>query len=61
MIVTIPLQLSYLNAALKHFEAQFVVPALQAFWSLSSITTGALSFNEFAVNRSHIDYALIAS
>jgi len=47
VIFTVPLQLSYLNSALQHFEAQFVVPALQAFWSLSSITTGALFFNEF--------------
>jgi uncharacterized membrane protein len=47
LLVSVPLQLTNLNKALRHFEAQFVVPSLQAFWSLSSITKGALFFGEF--------------
>ncbi len=47
LIVSVPLQLMYLNKALQRFEAQFVVPTLQGFWSLSSITMGALFFSEF--------------
>ena len=43
----VPNQLMYLNKALQRFEAQFVVPTLQGFWSLSSILMGALFFGEF--------------
>lgn len=47
LFVSLPTQLTYLNRALARFEALFVVPALQCFWSLSSITMGALFFQEF--------------
>ena len=43
----VPNQLMYLNKALQRFEAQFVVPTLQGFWSLSSILMGALFFGEY--------------
>jgi len=47
LFVSLPTQLLYLNRALARFEALFVVPALQCFWSLSSITMGAMFFQEF--------------
>jgi len=47
LLLTIPLQLKYLNKALMCFEATFVVPTMQATWSLCSITKGALFFREF--------------
>ncbi len=47
LVVSLPLQLMYLNRALQRFEAQFVVPSLQAFWALSSISKGGLFFDEF--------------
>jgi uncharacterized membrane protein len=47
VVVTLPTQLHFLNKSLQRFEAQFVVPALQAFWSISSITKGAIFFGEF--------------
>jgi len=43
-----PAQLTYLNRALAHFEALWVIPGLQCFWSLSSISMGAVFFEEFA-------------
>ena len=42
-----PTQLRYLNKALQRFEAQFVTPALRAFYALSSIVMGGLFFGEF--------------
>jgi len=55
LLLTIPLQLKYLNRALMSFEATFVVPTMQATWSLCSITTGALFFREFgAYEAPHI-------
>jgi len=48
LLVSVPCQLTYLNRALCHFEALWVIPSLQCFWSLSSITMGAVFFDEFA-------------
>ena len=47
LVLSVPGQLTFLNKSLQRFEAQFVVPTLQAFWSLSSIIQGALFFREF--------------
>jgi uncharacterized membrane protein len=58
--LTLPSQLHLLNKSLQRFEAQFVVPALQGFWSISSITKGALFFGEFDLYTSS-DTALFVS
>lgn len=47
LCMSVPTQLTYLNRALARFESLFVVPSLQCFWSLSSITMGAIFFQEF--------------
>jgi len=47
LVLSVPTQLVCLNRALAYFEALWVIPGLQCFWSLSSITTGAIFFDEF--------------
>jgi len=47
LAVSIPCQLFFLNRALAFFDATFVVPTLQCFWSLSSICMGDVFFEEF--------------
>lgn len=64
VVFSAPLQLFYLNRALRCFEAQYVVPALQAFWCCSSIPMGALffgEFNDFRVRDSTLFAAGVAS
>lgn len=51
LALSLPTQLTLLNRALAHFEALWVIPALQCFWSLSSITMGAIFFDEFDAYR----------
>eukprot|EP00326_Haptolina_ericina_P043507 CAMPEP_0181238126 /NCGR_PEP_ID=MMETSP1096-20121128/39164_1 /TAXON_ID=156174 ORGANISM="Chrysochromulina ericina, Strain CCMP281" /NCGR_SAMPLE_ID=MMETSP1096 /ASSEMBLY_ACC=CAM_ASM_000453 /LENGTH=259 /DNA_ID=CAMNT_0023333595 /DNA_START=163 /DNA_END=942 /DNA_ORIENTATION=- len=47
LAITLPTQLFFLNRALRHFESLYVVPALQSFWSTSSIVMGGMFFQEF--------------
>mmetsp|Transcript_18830 Transcript_18830/g.45142 ORF Transcript_18830/g.45142 Transcript_18830/m.45142 type:complete len:213 (-) Transcript_18830:211-849(-) len=47
LVLTLPTQLLFINKALRHFEALYVVPALQCFWSTSSIVMGGIFFQEF--------------
>ncbi|MBO8631130.1 hypothetical protein INO08_15605, partial [Staphylococcus aureus] len=42
LVLTLPTQLLFINKALRHFEALYVVPALQCFWSTSSIVMGGI-------------------
>lgn len=46
-LLSAPLQLRYINAGLRHFEALFVVPVFYAFWVFGSVTVGGIYFGEF--------------
>lgn len=47
ILVSAPMQIRYLNAGLRHFEALFIVPSFYSFWCFGSVLMGALFFGEF--------------
>lgn len=47
MAVTLLLQLHYLNAGLRRFDALLMVPTYQAFWIMASILGGMMFFEEY--------------
>jgi hypothetical protein len=46
-VVSMPSQIRYLNAGLRHFESLFIIPVFYVFWVFGSITMGGLYFDEF--------------
>ncbi|CAI9742977.1 2 [Octopus vulgaris] len=47
MIITIILQIKYLNLAMKHFNATVVVPTNFVFFTISAILAGTIFYKEF--------------
>jgi hypothetical protein len=46
-VVSMPSQIRYLNAGLRHFESLFIIPVFYVFWVFGSIMMGGLYFDEF--------------
>lgn len=46
MILSVTLQIKFLNAGLKRYEAMYVVPVYQVFWIISGILAGMFYFHE---------------
>ncbi|XP_014787875.2 NIPA-like protein 2, partial [Octopus bimaculoides] len=47
MVITIILQIKYLNLAMKHFNATIVVPTNFVFFTISAILAGTIFYKEF--------------
>ncbi|GAB1607182.1 hypothetical protein Ahia01_001001400 [Argonauta hians] len=47
MLITIVLQIKYLNLAMKHFDATVVVPTNFVFFTISAILAGTIFYKEF--------------
>lgn len=48
MVGSIFLQITFLNAGLKRYEAMYVVPVYQVFWIISGILAGMFYFHEIS-------------
>jgi hypothetical protein len=46
MILSVTMQIKFLNAGLKRYEAMYVVPVYQVFWIISGILAGMFYFHE---------------
>jgi len=47
MLLTICLQIKWLNDGLKRFDASFTVPVFTAFWIVLSVTSGLVFYDEY--------------
>jgi uncharacterized membrane protein len=46
MVSSVAIQIKFLNAGLKRYEAMYVVPVYQVFWIISGILAGMFYFHE---------------
>eukprot|EP00033_Pygsuia_biforma_P001208 GCRY01001371.1.p1 GENE.GCRY01001371.1~~GCRY01001371.1.p1 ORF type:complete len:388 (+),score=39.31 GCRY01001371.1:211-1374(+) len=47
MLLTVSLQMKWLNQGLARFDALFVVPVFQSFWIMGSVIGGMIFFKEY--------------